>query len=341
MPTVNGDETSTAHQLDCQQPKPHRSPFGAQLLYLFIPRIALTCRTNKTAPQTLAQRIPLHVLTLLLFLPPPIQAAMPCGPAFGNITSGGKYPFVVYEGLLYRGMPDLSRHGITKLPIVDRGIWSALGDKAPPDPEMVAKVVRTFPANTSPIVLDFEGFSLNGTDKLVQESIERIKQISTEFRRQAPDRKIGNYGPPPIRDYWRSIQRDRNNPKFKAWQTENDRLAELEGNMDLLFPSLYTFYNNPTGWQTFAISQICEARRLSTKPVIAFLWPEFHDSGTSNKEPFIDAEFWKLQLTVVKEYADGIVLWGGYDLKQGRPRNWDESAAWWSETKLFMEKKQK
>ena len=37
-----------------------------------------------------------------------------------------------------------------------------------------------------------------------------------------------------------------------------------------------------------------------------------------------------------RRIADGIVLWGGYDLQAGRPRAWDEREPGWRVTKEML-----
>jgi hypothetical protein len=266
---------------------------------------------------------------------PAVQAAS-CGPAFKDQDSGGTSHFVVYDGLLYRNKPDLSAYGIRRVSIIDRGIWPPTDPSQTPDPVRVAKVAGTFPDNDTPVVLDFELFPLTGSDATVRESIAKLRGILAAFRQQKPARRYGFYGALPIADYWRAVKLNRSNAKFRSWQADNDRLKSLEADVDVLFPSLYTFYDYPDGWRKYAIAQICEARRISKRPVIVFLWPEFHDSNNRVRERFLAPDFWQMELDLARRYADGIVLWGGYDLQNNHPRDWDETAPWWQVTKLFM-----
>ena len=41
-------------------------------------------------------------------------------------------------------------------------------------------------------------------------------------------------------------------------------------------------------------------------------------------------DFWRRQLEVCREHADGLVLWGGFK------QLWDEEADWWVATKSFL-----
>jgi len=265
------------------------------------------------------------------------HAAESCGPAFDNVSSGGAGTFLMYEALFYRGMPDLAQYGIKKIRIIDRGIWSAAGDRAPPDQQLVGKTVKSFPPNDTPVVLDFERYPLIGDGETVGESIAILDRIIAAFRPWVPGRQFGYYGVIPLGDYWRALPQNRNDPQFRAWQADNDRLAPLERDADVLFPSLYTYYEDRNGWRRFAISQICEARRISKKPVIPFLWPEYHNSNTTVRDRFIAADYWRMQLEVVRRYADGVVVWGGYDVRADHAREWDDSARWWQQTKEFAE----
>jgi hypothetical protein len=75
---------------------------------------------------------------------------------------------------------------------------------------------------------------------------------------------------------------------------------------------------------------------MSTKPVYVFLWPEYHDSNAALRGTQIDAKYWRTQLETARKFADGIVIWGGYDLLKNRPRKWNEEDAWWKETRNFL-----
>ncbi len=67
------------------------------------------------------------------------------------------------------------------------------------------------------------------------------------------------------------------------------------------------------------------------KPVIVFLWPEYHDSNMILKGNYIEKEFWRLQLDTVFKYADGLIIWGGWK------QEWDSNAIWWKETIQFIQ----
>ena len=83
-----------------------------------------------------------------------------------------------------------------------------------------------------------------------------------------------------------------------------------------------------------ALAQLNAARAYG-KPVYAFLWPRFHDSNRLLGGRYIGDDYWRMELDTARRYADGIVLWGGWD--EGRPAQWDENAPWWRVTKGFLQ----
>ena len=106
-------------------------------------------------------------------------------------------------------------------------------------------------------------------------------------------------------------------------------MDELAEHVDIVLPSLYTFYNDPQGWDVFAAALLQSARRYN-KPVYAFLWPEFHVSNQFLRGKNLPGNFWRHELEFCRARADGIVIWGGWQ------EQWDENAEWWLETKSFL-----
>lgn len=159
---------------------------------------------------------------------------------------------------------------------------------------------------------------------------ERIPDLITTlglFRQHFPHIRVGYYDLCPKRDYWRAILSP-DSAKFRQWQQENDAMAPLARQVDLIFPSLYTFYPDRAGWIKYATANIAEARRYH-KAVYPFIWPQYHSSA-SQAGQYLDADYWQVQLETVGSLADGLVIWGGYKLP------WDEAAPWWQVTKEFL-----
>ena len=250
-----------------------------------------------------------------------------------------KKPFMVFDGTLYAGKPDLSAHGLRPVSIAYAGQfgtrWHKTSDTLP-DKLVVQQVAKEALEKNVPVVIDIEHWPLVGDASQVRASVSKYMTVLQWFKEAAPGLPVGYYGAPPIRDYWKSLK----SPMSKEWASfakENDQLRPLAESVDIIFPSLYTYYTDRGGWVRYAYAQIAEARRNANgKPVYVFLWPQYHDSNPSLAWAHIPAEFWRLQLQMAKQYADGIVIWGGWG-RNGRV-NWDENAAWWKVTKEFMKK---
>jgi len=250
-----------------------------------------------------------------------------------------KKPFMVFDGTLYADKPDLSLHGIRPVSIAYTshfGIHWYKSINNLPDKNVVQKIARESQAKNVPVVIDIEHWPLDGDPNQVRASLTKYMTVLQWFKEAAPGLPVGYYGAPPLRDYWKSLR----SPMSKEWASfakENDQLRPLAGAVDIIFPSLYTFYTDRGGWVRYAYAQIAEARRNANgKPVYVFLWPQYHDSNPSLKGAFLPVDFWRLQLQMAKQYADGIVIWGGWGTKGAM--KWDENAAWWKVTKEFMKK---
>jgi hypothetical protein len=250
----------------------------------------------------------------------------------------GPKPFPVFDGMLYSDKPDLSVYGIRPITVIYAGNfgpdWYKEADRLP-DLEAVQAVARDAQQKGHVVVLDIEHWPLGGSPDSSHDSLAKYKTVLQWFRAAAPGFSVGYYGAPPIQDYWRAIK-EASSQEHRAWMAENNRVRSLAGAVDVLFPSLYTFYPDQAGWKKYAIAQIEEARRYGNgKPVYVFLWPQYHDSNRLLGNRFLPEDYWLLELETAKQYADGIVIWGGWGT-DNRPARWDENAAWWKVTKKFL-----
>ena len=189
-------------------------------------------------------------------------------------------PFLVFDGTLYSSKPDFSVHGIRPITIVYAGEFGPDWYKQAarlPDLQAVQAVAREAQQKEHGVVLDIEHWPLNGSPDAVRDSLTKYMTVLYWFRAAAPGLSVGYYGSPPIRDYWRAMK-DTSSQERQSWMDENDQLHSLAGAVDVLFPSLYTFYPDQAGWKKYAIAQIEEARRYGGgKPVYVFLWPQYHE----------------------------------------------------------------
>ena len=247
--------------------------------------------------------------------------------------------FTVFDGTLYKNKPDLSQFGVKPIKIIyGHEFWDPGQNMDPlPTQDRVREVAVAVQGLGVPAVIDIEHWpthKASGAD--IQRTIEKHMTLLRWFHDAAPAVQVGLYGTVPIGEYWGAIANS-TSEKYQSWISDNDRLRPLSGSVNALFPSLYTFYADREGWMRFAAVQLIEARRLAGgRPVYAFLWPQYHDSNRLLGEKYLPAEYWKLELETVLKYADGIVIWGGWE--GSGPAAWDNNAGWWKVTTEFLKK---
>ena len=235
----------------------------------------------------------------------------------------------IYDATMYVDKPDLAESGVLPVKFVyASAIWPQDADREQLPPEdHVRALAQRLPADQM-LVLDIEHWDLS------DQHVDWLIQIIQWMKDELPDRKIGYYLLLPERKYWTALA-DPASDKYKDWQARNRspqrlRLAE---HVDAIFPSLYTFYNDPAGWTAYARANIAEAR-VYGKPVYPVLWPQYHTGGAQPTElrgTNISASFWQQQLITAGTNADGVIIWGGYKT------TWDENADWWQATVQYID----
>jgi hypothetical protein len=240
--------------------------------------------------------------------------------------------FQIFEALLFTNKPDLSTQGLKPAAVVAPDRWLQPGQSVDlvPDQSSVRIGLRSSGAAAGILVLDQEDWPQQGPPAVVGASVSKFLTLLSSVRAVGFSGPVGYYGVIPIIDYWRAIGLPNSKP-YQAWQAENDLFQPVADAVDVLFPSLYTFYDDQSGWTKYAIANLSEARRLARgKPIYAFIWPQYHDSNPKLGLTFIPGKFWTLQLQTLAKYADGVVIWGGWQ------KVWDERSEWWQATRQFM-----
>jgi hypothetical protein len=235
--------------------------------------------------------------------------------------------FKLFEALNFvGGPPDFHSFGFEHLTIASPHV---LGPDVP-DAGQVQKALALPRANEL-LAIDIETWPLQGAKQA--SSIAKYQTTLSAFRRADPSVKLGLYSMLPLRDYWRAIGLQGAAARDE-WKQQNTTIASsLIPHVDVLFPSLYTFYGNKDRWVSYAEANIAEARRISQgKPVYCFLWPQFHKSLA-----FLPGDYWYTELETCRRLADGIVIWGTIGRSSPyRPAKWDENAEWWQATLKFL-----
>jgi hypothetical protein len=245
-----------------------------------------------------------------------------------------KHQFPVFDATGFTQKPDLTQYGLKPITVVYYAfMWDE--SKGPdagnlPDSDRISALAQLANQSTRVLVIDIEHWPLTGDDDTVAGSIKKFETVIKWFKAPAPSLKVGYYGVVPIRDYWDALQEG--SPRYVSWQKKNDNVASIAKLADVLFPSIYTFYEDRNGWLKYAIAQIQEARRHADgKPVYAFLWPQYHNSNKKLANTFLPGDYWRMELDTARKYADGVVIWCCSN-KQA----WDGKAPWWLETQDFL-----
>lgn len=256
-----------------------------------------------------------------------------------NNNTGGPVPFdtsfVVFDGVGgYRNKPNPFHPGAKMAHLAGGGkLFSGshpnYNDTAG-DEQTVRTYVRTLPQNAV-VVINIEHWPLNIRNTptaQVDESMRKFLDIFSWFRSERPDVKIGVYSMFPGRDYWTPVN---NRPaEMAAWRAANEYLRPLANAVDYIFPSIYTFYNDPNGWEVYARANIREAQ-IYGKPVYPFLWPTYHDS-TVLRGQSISREFMRRQYDVMRSAgANGFVVWEWAPHVQ-----WTNTFPWFQELDDFI-----
>lgn len=259
--------------------------------------------------------------------------------AFFAVLAEAQSPgdFRVFNATQYRNAPNWADYGVEELKIIyGHFLWPNKDVKLelPSDQFLREALDQQIEGHESIICIDIEHWPLKMSNKEVQASIEKFVTVLNAARAISPEAKLGYYGVLPVREYWGAVEPS-TSKKWRQWEAYNTRLMPLASSVDIVFPSVYTFYNRTEQWVTYATQQIQMARRFG-KPVYVFLWPQFHESNLLIGLDYIDGNFWRLQLETVAKYADGLVIWGGWDFEHNSPAQWNEDAGWWIETKAFL-----
>jgi len=269
----------------------------------------------------------------------------------------------LFNAMEYAGQPDLSRSGVTQIHMIyewmltgDGGVTTLAGRD--PDEQLVRQAARQFVgANTAAgpflVCIDIESWPTDIRRSTTGGAAEatnlaRYARVADLVKQELPNAQVGFYGVMPICDYWVAYSYGmsvshagtgdwwdatftQHQAEFASWQSANDFVrAGLGSHVDVVYPSLYQFYDDLPGWEIYAQENISEARRFG-KPVHPFLWNRYHPSEPSLQNAILPATYWRRQLDLTTELSDGAVMWGGIN------ETWDPQAAWWQATQSFLD----
>lgn len=147
---------------------------------------------------------------------------------------------------------------------------------------------------------------------------------------------VGIYRIVPQREYWIPVNEDP--VKLAEWEAANDFMQPLADAVDILYPSLYTFYDDHPNWVKYARANMEEARRLAKgKPVRPFMWPRYQSGGAFDSSKTVAGDYWSLQLKTLN-IADGVLIWDVPDffISEFGGEVWTDTTPWRLKTWEWM-----
>jgi hypothetical protein len=239
----------------------------------------------------------------------------------------------IFQGFRYHKMPSLKGCGLSTIKIFYHGELFGGKSLSQPNISQLKNVVvpQILKNKWDYVVIDIEAWDeIKEMDKL----ITAMKTIRDGVRAKGGKSKLGYYMMLPERNWNAPVKNT--SAKMNGWKATNDKLSRLAKEVDVVFPSLYTIYDNQSEWLRYAKANISEAHQYG-KPVFPFIWPQIHDWNKQDGQKYMSTSFWKTQLETVHGSADGVVIWGSMTTKRGK-RGWDtwsSSMPWWKVTKEF------
>jgi hypothetical protein len=246
--------------------------------------------------------------------------------------------FVARDATRYAENPNLAPYGLKDIIVAyEASLWPSGASKTYPDLNHIRNVYipKLKSKNPDVVIIDIEQYKFRSTTTAAEwtANINKLKSVVSVFRQEMPTVKIGYYLVMPERN-WLAPCGDPNKAASRtaAWTDRNLRLKPLADVVDIIVPSLYTFYLDTKSvacWPKYAEANIAQARMYG-KPVWAFLWPKLHTDLTV----WIPQSLWRTELETVYAKADGLVIWS-----KSATDKWSWTAPWWVETADFMKDK--
>ena len=171
--------------------------------------------------------------------------------------------FKIFDALVFKNKPDLSAYGIKEINIIYEGnLWDKSGkNKGVISEDSVIRSSIPFKDKSVEVVLDIETWDegKGESDEKLQIKMQKYLKVLGWYKKHNKDNLIGFYGFVPRGDYWRVIKRV-DNLEYQEWIADNNKHIAIANAVDVLYPSLYTFYKDQEQWKLFAKAQLLEAR---------------------------------------------------------------------------------
>lgn len=235
-----------------------------------------------------------------------------------------KRKFRVYNALLFKETPDLTRYGFSRFNIIyEDGVISTnyhvKDEKSEKrrfvDYEKIQKRASVSKKQRMPVCLDVEHWDLYNKETK-EYATKQYVDLLAAYRKI--DRKnlvsVFHYG---------SISQ------------------EIYDSSNIIYPAFYTHSEDMGEWEAMVRNSVRSNRARGSKPIYAFIWPQYNPVPKRHKlgYSFVEREKWKRQLELLYELCDGIVIWSHYRDEKGNDILFDLNMPWFQETVEFITRK--
>ncbi len=246
--------------------------------------------------------------------------------------------FNLYNQVRYSGSPTSLLPYLLPIKIANESQLLNASDSTPNE-----AAIENFAAQVPPgelVTLDLETWPYYPAAQLTS-TINRFLTSISYFKSVNTTSPIGFYGVPPRQAYqWSSIDPVNNPGGYYNWKLISDSLARVAKNVDNFQPSFYSYDADTTSWRKMVDTTIAAIKRYSTtKPIYAYIWPQYHQGTGALQLQFIDTAIWKYELRTLYDRADGVIIWTSNKDPNNNTIYWDPNMLWWQATKAFMVEK--
>lgn len=200
------------------------------------------------------------------------------------------------------------------IPIVyASSLWKKNGDRSEPDIDTVRSYLSETFADAPPeiLTLNIEHWPVgeNASAEEISSSTSKLIEIIDAAKEVLPEVQIGLYSTFPYGHYW-NISRGKDGAveKFLA---HNEMASEIANHIDIIFPSLYSYYNEFEEWRDYANILIDYSQSFG-KPVIPFINPKFHPYNKELAWKAIPEELFVKQMNFVSTKVEAVQVWDTY-----------------------------
>ena len=251
--------------------------------------------------------------------PAPAPADAPGAPP--QTTPAGM-DYRLFDGISMRDKPNTTNYGAEPIAGTGFDMWHgvyAYPERYTPNESAVRAYAQRMANTGQTVFLDIEHWPVDireASEGAVAASVEKLVRIVNWMHDERPDLQVGYYDLVPLYSV---------NPGEPKWEAANGRVASLAQAVDVISPSLYTNYAEPTGWSNWARNTITEAAKYN-KPVRPFLWMRYSVGGAWQT---VTGDYWRTMLDATRDFGDDAIIWD-------YGSTWDEQAQWWAVTRDFL-----